>query len=222
MQIVVRITPTAIAVVIPQQSIVLVGQHKRHTHLGVILEQVFVQSLHVQLLRLMLSETIESLLFGTVEKHTPRKTVTLFLRHLCHINTDFTVWHTESLESLAIPCLFQQRMTLAIKEFNSARFLVDAGFYVGSLHRNHIAVRHRKLRFGGLLHNHQALFLWQLAPGGCLYPENMVADYLQAYHLGTSCLSLLDGNRHILSLYGIVISLYYCCDCRQEPHYDSP
>ena len=220
LQVVVRIAPTAIAVTVPQESIVLIGQHKRHTHLGVILEQVLVQPLHVQFLRLMLSETIESLIFRTVEKHAPGKSVTLFLGHLCYINTDFTVRHAESLEGLAMLGLFQQGTTIAVIEHDSTRLFVDARFYVGCLHRNDITVLHRELWLGILLHDNQALFLWQLALGRCLYPDDMVVNDLQSYHFGTSSFWLFDGNRHILAFYGIVNSHHPCCDYRQQSYYD--
>ena len=220
--VVIRITPTAIAVTVPQESIVLVGQHERYAHLGIILEQVFVQPLHVQFLRLMLSETIESLIFRTVEKHAPGKSVALFLGHLCHINTNLTVRHAESFESLSILCLFQQGMTVAVIEHDSTRLFVDARFYVGCLHRNDITVCHHELRLGSLLHNYQALFLWQLALGRCLYPDDMVVDNLQSYHFGTSSFWLFDGNRHILAFYGIVNSHHPCCDYRQQSYYDVP
>ena len=55
LQVIVGITKAAIRVRIPQQSVVLVRQHKRNADLGVILEQVLVLTLHVKLLALVLT-----------------------------------------------------------------------------------------------------------------------------------------------------------------------
>ena len=62
LQIVVGITETAIRIRIPQQTIVLVGEHKGDRHLRIILEEILVLTLHVKFLTLMLSEAIESLI----------------------------------------------------------------------------------------------------------------------------------------------------------------
>ncbi len=61
LHIVVRIAKAAVTVTVPQNTVARIAQHKRNAHLGVILEEVLVLSAHVQFLRLMLAETIESL-----------------------------------------------------------------------------------------------------------------------------------------------------------------
>ena len=55
LQILLRVTKTAVAVAVPQQTIVLVGEHKGDRHLSIILEQVLALTLHIELFTLMLS-----------------------------------------------------------------------------------------------------------------------------------------------------------------------
>ena len=71
LEIIFRITPTAIRIRIPEDAIVFIRDDERHTHLGIILEEVFVLALHIEFLTLMLTETIERLVIRRVEKRTP-------------------------------------------------------------------------------------------------------------------------------------------------------
>ena len=71
LEIIFRITPTAIRIRIPENAIVFIRDDERHTHLGIILEEVFVLALHVEFLTLMLSETIERLVIRRIEERTP-------------------------------------------------------------------------------------------------------------------------------------------------------
>ena len=71
LEIIFRITPTAIRIRIPEDAIVFIRDDERHTHLGIILEEVFVLTLHVEFLTLMLTETIERLVIRRVEERTP-------------------------------------------------------------------------------------------------------------------------------------------------------
>ena len=71
LKIIFRITPTAIRIRIPEDAIVFIRDDERHTHLGIILEEVFVLTLHVEFLTLMLTETIERLVIRRVEERTP-------------------------------------------------------------------------------------------------------------------------------------------------------
>ena len=64
LQVLVGLAEAAVAVAVPQDAVVLVREHKGDTDLGVILEQVLVLAFHVELLRLMLSETVERLVLG--------------------------------------------------------------------------------------------------------------------------------------------------------------
>ena len=71
LEIIFRITPTAIRIRIPEDAIVFIRDDERHTHLGIILEEVFVLTLHVEFLTLMLTETIKRLVIRRVEERTP-------------------------------------------------------------------------------------------------------------------------------------------------------
>ena len=62
LQIVVGIAETAVRIRIPEQTVVLIRQHKGDRHFRVILEKVLVLPLHVKLFTLVLSETIERLI----------------------------------------------------------------------------------------------------------------------------------------------------------------
>ena len=209
--VVLRITETAVAVRIPQQTIVLSGQHERHADLGVILEQVLVQALHIQLLRLVLAQTVERLfarIAVAVEQQVPRQTVTLGLGNLRHVDTNLAIRHAERLESLAVLSLLQQLLAIGIVESDSSRLLIHASLDIGSLHADPVAIRHRELRFRRLWDDDQALLLRQLCLGCRLHADDVVVHYLQAHHLCTACLYLLYGNGHILTL-GRVVSSHH-------------
>ncbi len=71
LQIVVGITKAAIRIAIPQQSIILIRQHERDTHLRIILEQILVLALHIKLLALVLTQSVECLILWAIEFHLP-------------------------------------------------------------------------------------------------------------------------------------------------------
>ena len=71
LQVVVGVTETAVAVAVPEEAVVLVGHHEGDADLGVILEEVLVLALHVELLALVLTQTVERLVSGGVELHLP-------------------------------------------------------------------------------------------------------------------------------------------------------
>ena len=159
LQIVIGITPTAITVRIPQQTIVLVGKHERHADLSIILEQVFILSLHIQLLRLVLPQAIESLIVGAVEEHTPRESMAMGLGNLGPIDTHLPIGNAEGLEGLSVLGFLQHFLTIGIEEGNSTRLLINTGFDMGSLDGYFVAVRHRKLGLSRLWDDDQTLLL---------------------------------------------------------------
>ena len=183
----VRIAPAAVAVGVPQQTVVLARQHKRHAHLRVVLEQVFVQTLHVQLFTLMLAKSVESLVVRTVEEHAPRQTVSLRLRYLFYIYAYLAVGHAELLERLALLSLLQKLLAIRIVERHTSRLLVDAGLHTLRLHAHYaILLAHgigsplvRRSR------NHQAWLLhgqFRLTRGA--HADDLVAHHLQAHYAG--------------------------------------
>ena len=78
LQVTCRVTKATIAVTIPQNTIVPIADNERNTYLCVILEKVFVLAFHIEFLRLMLSQTVESLIIRTVKQSMPTDTLKLF------------------------------------------------------------------------------------------------------------------------------------------------
>ena len=50
LQVIMRITKTAIAVGIPQQTVVLIRDHERYGNLRVILEEILITAFHIKFL----------------------------------------------------------------------------------------------------------------------------------------------------------------------------
>ena len=71
LEVVVGITKTAVGIAVPEQTIILIGHHKWYGHFRVVLEQILIFPLHVQLLRLMLSQSIERLVSRAVKEQSP-------------------------------------------------------------------------------------------------------------------------------------------------------
>ena len=108
LKIIIGITEAAEGIGIPQDTIVLVGEDKWNAYLGIILEEVFVLTLHVQFFRLMLTESVESLIGRTVELHLPLQTVFhLFCDGRTALKTVFPLGYSEMFEGLTILRLLQ-------------------------------------------------------------------------------------------------------------------
>ena len=142
LQVVVGIAKTTEGIRIPQQTIVLIRQHKWDRDFCIILEQILVFALHVELLALVLTQAIERLIIGRVELHLPGESVLLLLRNgNTRLHSQFTLGHREVPELFAILGLLEQLIVITIEE----------RYFTGSLrnHRLHI------LSF----HNHIVAFL---------------------------------------------------------------
>ena len=82
LQIVLRVAKAAVAVGIPQQAVVFRGEHEGYGNLGVILEQILVLAPHVELFRLVLSQSVERLAAQRREElHLPLQAVLLLVGH---------------------------------------------------------------------------------------------------------------------------------------------
>ena len=156
--VVVRITKTSIGIGVPQHTIVLAGHDERYADLGIILEEVFVLAIHVQLLGLVLAQTIE-IAWSAIKQEVPRQSVALFLRNLYNVDTYLTVRNTEGLEGLALLGLTDNHLTRSIVEQHLSCPLVDTRLDIGSLDTHQLSVGDLKLRLGGLLDDDQALLL---------------------------------------------------------------
>ena len=119
LHVVMGITKSSIGIRVPKQSVVLVGNHKRHADLCIILEKVLIATLHVKFLTLMLSQSIESLIRRTLEHSIPGQSVTLFLRQRTHAYFSFR--HYKILELLAPFSLLQQHISISIVESDFPR-----------------------------------------------------------------------------------------------------
>ena len=121
LQVVVGVAKAAIAVGVPQQTIALVGEDKRYRDLRVILEQILVLALHVELLALVLSQTVESLIIRRIELHLPGETMFLLLRYgVARLHTKLTLRHGKIPELLTVGGFLQQLVAIGIKEGNLA------------------------------------------------------------------------------------------------------
>ena len=223
LQVFLRITPSAIAVRVPQQSIVLVGKHEGNADLGVILEQVLVTTLHIQFFRLVLSQAVERLIVRTVEKHAPRQAITLRLRHLRHVDANLAVGNTEGFERLTLLCLAQQQLSVGIIEGHTARGFLDTGFHLGSFHTNDVTIGHRKQRLGLLRNDDQRRVLsGKLSLRRSLHSDDMVVHHLQTHYLGAIGLNMGYRYGYHLSLNGTIDSQQGDCPQRQHPcHHQS-
>ena len=135
----------------------------------------------------MLTQTVEGLVVRTVEEHAPGECVALGFRDSGHVDANLTVGHTEGTEGLAPVLGFvEQRLALGVVEGDATRLLVDTGLYLGSLYADLRAVGDGELGLGRLGHDDKALLLGQLGLAGGLHANDVVVDYLQAYHLGAA------------------------------------
>ena len=208
LQVVVRIAKAAVAIRVPEQTVVLVGQHERYADFGIILEQVLVLALHIKLLRLVLAEAIESLIVGRVELHLPRQAVLHSLRQLATtLDAILPFRNGEVPETLALLTFLQQHSLVLIEEGDLSVVDIDLSHDLGCLDADTFAVQRvsRKLGLGCLGHNDKTLLLRQLCLAGCLHPDDVVVDHLQAHHLSAACRCLLHRDGHILTADGIVV-----------------
>ena len=195
LEIVVRIAKTAEAVRIPQQSVVLVRQHKGDAHLRVILEQILVSPLHVQLLALVLAEAVESLILRRVKLHLPRETVLLLLRHrIARLHAQLALRHGEVPELLAVLGFLQQLLAVGIEEGDFSISLPHHSFHAAGLHhhvRTFISYRIAPLGRCRLRHNHETLLLHgqRLLRGGP-HTDDPVVHHLQPNHLRLAAIGL--------------------------------
>ena len=155
------LSEAAEAVGVPKDAIVFVGDDKRYAHLGVVLEKVLVPAFHVQLLRLVLTQAVESLVGRTVKHHLPRKTVALLFAHFRTIHADVTTWHTVFPEPLAVFRLTEQRQPLTIGKAHRSRPLADHGLQTGRPQHDYRVglVYHESWQLSDLRYNHQTVGL---------------------------------------------------------------
>ena len=191
LQVVLRIAESAVRIAVPQHTIVLVRHHKRHSHLRVILKQILVLSLHVQLLRLMLPQSVERLVGRAVEEQSPTQPLLLLLGGLSTANLTFR--HLKLLERLSVHRLSQQHLSNCVVEHDSSVTLRHHGTHLPRPHRHiFLALLHftpgqltssLHSPLPHLLQHDEALFLLRkrILAGGT-NTDDAVIHHLQTYH----------------------------------------
>ena len=145
------------------------------------MEEVLVLALHVELLALVLTQAIESLVVRTVEEGMPRPSVLLSLWHLGDVNTHLTVWHSEWLESLTALChLIQEHIAFVVVEGDMTSSLVEHGTHGRGCDDEVVALLfHLILSLTLLRNDDEALLVAETLLCGSLDTDNLVADYLK-------------------------------------------
>ncbi len=161
LQVVVGLSPTAERIRIPEDTVVLVGNHEGNAHLGIVLEEVLVLALHVEFLALVLAQTIESLVVGRVEDSVPRPSVFLCLGHLGDVHAHLIVGYGERLEGLSALChLVEQHIALEVVEGDVTGGLAEHGTHGDSGDDEVIALLlHLIVGLAGLGHDDEALLV---------------------------------------------------------------
>ena len=219
LQVVLWIAESAVRIAVPQHTIVLGRHHKRHSHLRVILKQILVLSLQVQLLRLMLPQSVERLVGRAVEEQSPTQPLLLLLGGLSTANLTFR--HLKLLERLSVHRLSQQHLPTCIVEDDSSVALCHHGTYLLRSHRHiflthfHFEPRHLSSSLHSplphLLQHDEALFLlWKHLLAGGTYTDDAIIHHLQTYH---TCLTPVRADSH-----GIARLTHHCGIPGDAPH----
>ena len=212
LQVIVGVTKTAVAVAIPQQTVVLIGDNKRYADLGVILEQILVLALHVKLLALVLPQTVESLIVRTVELHLPCQAMLMRLGNgVANPRTQLALRYGKIPELLTILRLVEQLLASGIEESDAT-----GGFLYHRLHllgfNDHVVALVgdgvAALDRCSMGHNHQRgrLSGQRLMAGGT-HTDNLVVNHFEVHYL---CLTTIRQNRHIVS-----VGLHHGCQHRR-------
>ena len=199
LQIVVGIAKAAVAVGVPEDAVVLVGQDKRNGNLRVVLKEVFVLAFHVEFLRLMLSEAVESFVVGRIELHLPGQTMLHGLRDRSPaFEAVFPLRHGEVLELFAVLRFFQQLMACRIEERDLACSFRHHRLHVLSRHHHRLPVFAYGVRVLGrsaLRNNNERSRLLRQHLFRCrTNAYDMVVHHLQTHHSRLSAVRMYCHN----------------------------
>ena len=123
-QVLTRVAKAAIAVRIPQDAIAFVAHHKGHADLGIVLIELLVQPLHVQLVGLVLSQSIESFALVVGKAQQPRPPVLLRIGEMA-VHTNLALRHRVGEELLATGVLSEDLLAVLVVEADESRLFVD-------------------------------------------------------------------------------------------------
>ena len=179
------------------------------------MEQVFILTLHVQLSRLVLSQSVESLINGTVKLHLPRPGVALLFGQ--RADSDFLLRYPEGREDFSSPgCLCQQQMSLSVTEHHPSVGLTDGSTDGTCLHLHGIlGLGNLKIIEVRLTDDHQALLHREVCFRGSFHPDNLVANHLKPYLSGTFVLRGTDGHCHRVALFDIIVGTGHGTDSQE-------
>ena len=173
--VIVGISEAAVAIAVPEDAITFIGKYERNTDLRVILEQVFIETLHVQVFCLMLPQSVESLVGRRVELSMPCPSLFLFIGEMA-VSTDFSLRNDEAFEGFAfLLSLGEQFVSTRIEELDTACLSVNDGTYRSGLYNDVTAF----LAYGVtslilLWYNNQTLFCRELTFRCGLHTDDLV------------------------------------------------
>ena len=199
--IVIRISPTAVRIGIPQDAVIAVAHHKRNTHLRIVLEQLLVHTFIIEVFRLMLTQSVERFVGRAVELQVPGPAMAVVFSQLAV--TNLTLRNSERLEGLAAIGQFrQQGLPLAIKKLNVAITPSDNGTDLLCLHRDFLRVLlNREFRVTRLRNYHQTGWLdRQLGLSSGTHPDDAVVHHFQAHHLGTTLRRMVNRYHYFVAI----------------------
>ena len=178
--VVIRITKTSQRIAIPQEAIALVGHDEWHGYLGIVLEKFLVLTFIIEFIRLMLTQSIESLIRRRFE----------YLTH----GVLLLAFHFYRGKRLASPLVFRQDdIALQVGKFHLTRGLVHNGLHLRSDDGNGLfCIFHREGSLFFLWHDNQTFSVRELVFGSGRYTNQLVPHHLQAYLAYIRRLLLVD------------------------------
>ena len=204
--IILRIAEAHHRITVHEDAVAFIRNDERHRHLRVVLEKLLVLSFVIELISLMLSKAVESLVFRRL-KDLPERPAARTL-------------HFNRLKMLSASLLFTQKdIPFGIRKpyFSCRRKYIRLD---GSCcDRDCVAVtEHFKLRNIFLRENHKALRIRKTSLGSCRDMNQLFAQHLKTHLTGTAGFHLPDIYRHLISInmaYSKITGAYKYI-CRQK------
>ena len=181
-QVLTGVAEAAIAVAVPQDAIAFVAHHKGHADLGVVLIEFLVQPLHVQLVGLVLSESIECFAFVVGEAQQPRPSMLLRVSEMA-VHPNLALRHRIGKELFTTGVLSEDLLAVLVVEADESRLLVDFRHDRRRVDLHVAAVLRYRVTEGRLwlFDNDKTLLLGESLFAGSLHTDNFLADDLQAH-----------------------------------------
>ena len=183
-QVLTGVAEAAIAVAVPQNAIAFVAHHKGHADLGVVLIEFLVQPFHVQLVGLVLSESIECFAFVVGEAQQPRPSMLLRVGEMA-VHANFALRHRIGKKLFTASVLSEDLLAVLVVEADQSRLLVDFRHCCRRVDLHVAAVLRYRVTEGRLwlFDNDKTLLLGESLLAGSLHADDLLADDLQAHPL---------------------------------------